>query len=371
MPHLPPDPDSLPTPRVDGTASIRLWDEEGQRQPRLDWRSSLLSVLTHVLFVALLISLVHFLGKDPPEELPTIEVSLAPDPEPPPPPPEEKKPAPKPEAPKPPPPAPPTILPRASDASSIGEGKPQAAKQNDDPSANPGPTATAPREAEPAPRARPNAEQAELEPAPPLPQPPIEPAPPVPPLPREAEPAPIPLPPVVTAPEAPSTTRPAPAPRPTPPPPSFTLRKPLAPSQAPAAEPKPRTRSSESEAPAPSPSGSALNPSGRIGAVYDAYVDAVRNKVLEHRSLLRPYFGAAHVGEVQVGIEIDASGRLIGHAFYVRSGSPNLDYEIANMMARAAPFPPPPSDLMRGGTVGIRFFIDFPNTVEAWREAYP
>src|SRR5260370_20615686 len=103
------DLDSLPALRIDGAAAIRLWDDYGAERPRVAWRSSLLSLLTHLLFVALLISLVHWMGKEAPEELPSIEVSLAPDPTPPPPPP---PPEPKRDVPKPHPPAPPPTLPR-------------------------------------------------------------------------------------------------------------------------------------------------------------------------------------------------------------------------------------------------------------------
>jgi hypothetical protein len=359
------DLDSLPTPRIDGAAAIRLWDDYGVERPRLGWRSSLLSLLTHILFVALLVSLVHWMGKEPPEELPSIAVSLAPDPTPPPPPAAE----PKRDAPKPPPPAPlPPPLPRASDASSIGDGAPQAAKQNEAPTANPAPTSTAPRDAEPAPRARPTAEQAAPEPAPKLPEPPVEPIPPAPPLPREAEPAPNPMPPVMTAPQSSSSSRPAPAPRPAPPPPSVALRKPLAPSQAPAAEPKPQTRSAESEAPPPSPHGLFDRPGGPLGAVYDAYLDAIRNKMMEQRRSLAGYFEATPASSVEVHFELDAAGRYFNAQ--TNAHNFNMNHALENMVANAAPFPPPPPALLVGGRVGIIVLIPLPSKYDDWKKEF-
>ena len=79
-----PEFDPLPTPVVDGAAI--LLDDGRARLPPIDWRSSLLSLLAHLLFAALLVSLAYWMGKPPPEEPPAIEVTLAQDPEPPPPP---------------------------------------------------------------------------------------------------------------------------------------------------------------------------------------------------------------------------------------------------------------------------------------------
>src|SRR3954469_28187 len=81
-----PELDSLPAPSIDGAAAL-LFERPGGPFASIDWRSSLLSLLTHLLFAALVFALAYWMGKPAPAELPAIEVSLAPDPEPPPPPP--------------------------------------------------------------------------------------------------------------------------------------------------------------------------------------------------------------------------------------------------------------------------------------------
>jgi outer membrane biosynthesis protein TonB len=359
-----PDPDYLPLPRIDGTLAVRLWDPESVRRPRVDWRSTLLSLLTHLLFVALIFALAHWMGKEAPDEPPSIEVQLAPDPEPPPPPP---PPAPRREVPQPPAPPPPPQT-RASEASSVGEGAPAAAKQNETPSAAPAQKSVAPRIDEPAPRAEPTAREAAPEPAPP--QAAVEPLPPAPPLPEEVEPAPIPAPPVLSAPQAPPTARPAPAPRPAPPPPSLALKKPTAPAHAQPGELKPQVRRPESEAPAPSPQGDASAPAGPLPAVYDPYLAAVRDRAMEHRSLLRAYFGTSRVAAAEIEIELDQAGRFINHDFRVSTRNPNLDDAILKMLALAAPYPPPPIRLAPGHNLQILLIIPFPASFEDWKQAY-
>jgi hypothetical protein len=354
-----PAPESLPTPATDGAAALAFVNRPAGLFAHLDWRATVLSLLTHLLFAALLFTLAYWMGKPPPLEPPAIEVTLAPDPAPPPPP--RARPAPQ-------PPAPPPPLPRASDASSLGDGAPRAAASNDTPSAEPAERAVAPREDKPAPDAKPADKPDEPAAAPEQPRLRAEPAPPAPA--PEIEPAPMPAPAILSAPAARPETRPAPPPRAAPPP-SLALRSVPRPAPPPPAETRPQQRSSESAAPAPSPQGGSAQPSGPEGAVYDAYLDAVRNQVMLHRGLLGPYFASSTRSEVRVRLWIDRAGRVPRHDFVVSSLYPNLDYTIEKMLAQSVPFPPPPGDLLTAGMVAVILIIPLPGKLEDWRQAYP
>jgi periplasmic protein TonB len=359
-----PDLDSLPAPSIDGAAALLLFERPAGPFASIDWRSSLLSLLTHLLFVALLFALAYWMGNPPPAELPAIEVSLAPDPEPPPPPP-----PPRPRAvPRPQPPPPPPPVPRASEASSLGEGAPQLGARDDTPSAQPAERSQAPRADKPAPQAKPAEKPEEQTAAPEQPSPRAEPTPPTPTPATEPIPAPSP-PPVLAAPQARSDSPPAAPPRASPPP-SLALRAVPRPAPPRPAEVRPQRRSPESAAPAPSPEAGTKAPGGPIAAIYDAYLAAVNNQIMEHRSLLRPYFGSSQRSEVRIALVIDRAGRLRDHQMVVSSLYGNLDYTINRMVAEAAPFPPPPASIP-GDPVVITVVISFPQTLAAWQQAFP
>ena len=357
------DLDSLPAPSIDGAAALLLFERPAGPFAHIDWRSSLLSLLTHLLFVALLFALAYWMGKPPPAELPAIEVSLAPDPEPPPPPPPAPREVPQPQPPLPPPPP----VPRASEASSLGEGAPRLGARNDTPSAQPAERSQAPREDKPAPQAKPAEKPDEQTAAPQQPTPRAEPTPPTPT--PAIEPVPAPSPPVLAAPQARSDSPPAAPPRANPPP-SLALRTVPHPAPPRPAELRPQRPSLESTAPAPSPEAGKEAPGGPIAAIYDAYLDAVNNQILEHRSLLRAYFASSQRTEAHIQLMIDRAGRLRGHHVALSSGYGNLDGAIELMVAKAAPFPPPPARIP-GDPVVITIVIRFPQTLAEWRQAFP
>jgi len=112
-------------------------------------------------------------------------------------------------------------------------------------------------------------------------------------------------------------------------------------------------------------------PGGTAPAVYDAYLDSLRNKVAENRRLLGPYFGSSTTAAVLVRIYVDSIGRVLKHEFIVSSHYPNLDYTIEKMLAQSVPLPPPPPDVLSNGTVRIILTIPLPTKLEEWREAYP
>jgi TonB family protein len=102
---------------------------------------------------------------------------------------------------------------------------------------------------------------------------------------------------------------------------------------------------------------------GREAALYNAYLAAVRDKIFQHRQLLKPYYLSG--GGVVVGLVLDRAGRLSDSGLLASSGSRALDYTVIKMVALAAPFGPPPPEI--GGTrIQLRFDLTLPTTASDW-----
>ncbi len=317
------------------------WQAPRRRGP-IGWRWTAVSLLLHALLVLLiLVGLPDWMLRRQTPPQPVIEVTLVqpPPPPPPPPPPQAVKP-PQPAPPPPPPAAGPAVertpSPRRPSASTPPRRprRPRAAQE-------PGPQAAPPRKVE-TPPATPSAKPAPAEPR----------RAPTPPPPRSAltgaQPAPAPASPTQS--KAPETETAMSAPPP---------------------ERAPTTRGEATPAPKAGKAahtGLALvaltePPGGLEPAIYDAYLAAVRDKIAEHRQLLRTFYGSG--GGIAVRLVIDRAGRLSDFSTLAGSGSMSLDNTVRNMLALAAPFAPPPPTI--AGT-DLLFRLQLPETEAEWRE---
>lgn len=288
-----------------------------------------------LILLGTLLGLLDWLWRTHEPERPPIEVALVVEPPPAPPVVEPPKPTP-----------PPPRVPLSSDAQSEGPGKPNPAKQDDEP---------APKAPEPGPRAAPPAPKAET----PAPQPAPKPA--------TAEP---PKPP---APPAPRSTLHAARPQPAPAAPA----KPAEPetqtaTRAPAPEVAPAPRGEQPPAPAMGKAvyrGFAMatleTPAGLSPALYNAYLAAVRDKIAAQRGLLKSFRFSG--GGVRMHLALDRAGRLTDAAVVASTGSRALEHTTAQMVTLAAPFPPPPPEFT-GAHILLRFDMILPSSAADWDE---
>lgn len=292
--------------------------------PKLRWYEIAVSILLHATVLLLILVVMPIWFPRPVAPPPPLEVSIVPEPERPVP----ARPTPKAETP--PPPAPPER--RSSDASSEGAAPRSEAKK-----------------AEAAPSA------ADAETAAPSQS-------------KRATPAPTPEP-VRPRPE-PSSRQVREQPKPLP-----TLRQPAPSATEPQIEadvPAKAQTSRTSRAPAlgdAAASGFGVESDRPAGgdeaAVYDAYLAAIRDKIFTQRSVLRNYFRANQ--GVVIGMVLDRDGRLIDLGLIEPSDSLALNSAAQKMIALAAPFAPPPTDLP-GPKIGIRFSFRFPDDRAVWEQ---
>jgi len=178
---------------------------------------------------------------------------------------------------------------------------------------------------------------------PPPPEPPPQPEPPMIPPPNPA--VALPEPPLPPPPPAPKRPPPRPAVRPPPPRPAQANPSPPAP-QAPA--------SSAAPAPAP-PTASAAPPSSSA-------VPGWRSELVGRLQRAKRYPDTARArdeqGAAAVTFTIDRSGHVLSARLVRSSGSPSLDEEAVEMVRRADPLPPMPSELP-GSTLTLTVPVTF------------
>ena len=336
------EPRLLPAASDTDGAVLAVVPEMRAPQPgrrRFEPTATVLALLQHALIIALILydirDLIHFPQDETP---PTIEVTLVQPPAPPPPPPPPPaQPVAKPTPP--PPPAPPPDVPLASDAMAEGENKRLAPAEK----AEAAPVAPTPGTTE-APTRKPE---------PPSTKPSAKPAP------AEPKRATTPPPPRATA-SLPGPQQASPTQKPSP-----------ETETALSAPPPERATSERGKAPAEPGTGKAAQtgfatmatdvPGGPLAAAFDAYLAAVRDKIMTRRELLRTF--RRSTGRTVVLIVLDAAGRPVNFRTVSYSGSPSFDDTVRTMVAGAPPFGPPPPQLVGGN---LYFDLALPDTDADW-----
>lgn len=193
----------------------------------------------------------------------------------------------------------------------------------------------------------------------PEPQPPVEPPSQVEPPPA-AEPPPQPEPPAIPPPN-PAVALPEPPPPPPAPKRPVPLRptvrpQPPRPAQANPSPPAPQApASSAAPAPAPPPAASAAPPSSSA-------LPGWRSELVGRLQRAKRYPDVARArdeqGAAAVTFTIDRSGHVLSAKLIRSSGSPSLDEEAVEMVRRADPLPPMPSELP-GSTLTLTVPVTF------------
>jgi hypothetical protein len=105
-------------------------------------------------------------------------------------------------------------------------------------------------------------------------------------------------------------------------------------------------------------------------SILGSYLAQVSDRLQQQRFLIKPYYGQATETLVEIGILIDRRCIALNYGLRASSGSDEIDRTILTMIARASPFPPPPSELLQSDQVGIRIAMQLPKTRKEWGDAF-